>query len=430
MSENPQEKKENNPILTNVDDHNIEPYVLFNYSIRSPQTKDSYFRRLRTFFEYAKIEGNSFREKCNNFVEWGHQYPNQAVKLIFEFLQFQKQRVERKDITSGTLKNYQKTIKSFCEMTDVLVPWKKIIKGLPRGKRFADDRAPTLEEIQKIVEYPDRRIKPIVCVMASSGIRVGAWDYLKWGHVIPIFNNDDKTDIIAAKLRVYADEDDEYYTFISSEAYLLLKCWVDFREKSGEKITNESWIMRTLWNSEKIERITKKKNDISNPEKLSSVGIKRLIERALWTQNLRTKINSNSKRYEFQTDHGFRKFFKTRCEIGGMKPINIEKLMGHSVGISDSYYRATEHELLDDYLKVIRNLIISNEIADKIRTRENEIDNVELKSMIAKKGNEILILQEQSEYNKDTIAALSDRIAELIEDIQHLKNISGKQITD
>lgn len=125
MVQNPPENKENKPLLTNMDDPDIEPYVLFNYSIRSPQTKDSYFRRLRTFFEYAKIEGNSFRDKCNNFVELGHQYPNQAIKLIFEFLQFQKQRVDDKDITSGTLKNYQKTIKSFCEMADVLVPWKK-----------------------------------------------------------------------------------------------------------------------------------------------------------------------------------------------------------------------------------------------------------------------------------------------------------------
>ena len=33
-----------------------------------------------------------------------------------------------------------------------------------------------------------------------------------------------------------------------------------------------------------------------------------------------------------------------------MKPINIEKLMGHSIGISGSYYRATENELLEDYV--------------------------------------------------------------------------------
>jgi hypothetical protein len=54
-------------------------------------------------------------------------------------------------------------------------------------RRYADDPAPTPQEICKITEYPDRCIKPIVYIMASSGIRVGAWDYLlQWGHITPI----------------------------------------------------------------------------------------------------------------------------------------------------------------------------------------------------------------------------------------------------
>jgi hypothetical protein len=65
-------------------------------------------------------------------------------------------------------------IKTFCEVTDVMIPWKKITRGLPRVKRYADDRAPTIEEIGKIIEYPDRRIKPIIYTMATSGIRLGA----------------------------------------------------------------------------------------------------------------------------------------------------------------------------------------------------------------------------------------------------------------
>jgi hypothetical protein len=60
----------------------------------------------------------------------------------------------------------------FCDVTDITIQWKKITRGLPKGKRYADDRAPTLEEIHKIIEYPDRRMKPIVYTMASSGIRV------------------------------------------------------------------------------------------------------------------------------------------------------------------------------------------------------------------------------------------------------------------
>lgn len=74
-----------------------------------------------------------------------------------------------------------------------------------------------------------------------------------------------------------------------------------------------------------------------------------------------SRLESVKRRHEFQTDHGFRKWFKTRCELAGMKPINIEKLMNHSIGISSSYYRATEGELLEDYLKAVEVLTISQE---------------------------------------------------------------------
>jgi integrase len=78
--------------------------------------------------------------------------------------------------------------------------------------------------------------------------------------------------------------------------------------------------------------------------------------------------NEKKRRHEFSV-HGFRKYFKTKCETGGMKPINIEILMGHSTGISDSYYRPTEAELLDDYKKVV-DLLTINE-PEKLRAEEH-----------------------------------------------------------
>ena len=34
-------------------------------------------------------------------------------------------------------------------------PKRFVNKGIPRGKSTAEDRAPTIEEIQKLLEYPD-----------------------------------------------------------------------------------------------------------------------------------------------------------------------------------------------------------------------------------------------------------------------------------
>ena len=209
--------------------------------------------------------------------------------------------------------------------------------------------------------------------MASSGIRVGAWDHLKWSHVSPIIK-DGK--LLASKINVYAGEDDEYITFITPEAYLSLESWIKYRSNCGEHVTKDSWVMRDLWNAAKLPK-KEEKGKINEPIKLQSVGIRRLVERALWAQGIRTELESGKRRHEFQTDHGFRKWYKTQCEIAGMKPINIEKLMGHSVGISDSYYRATERELLDDYLKAVPILTIGSEhrLQNQIRKIEEDTRN-------------------------------------------------------
>jgi hypothetical protein len=45
-----------------------------------------------------------------------------------------------------------------------------------------------------------------------------------------------------------------------------------------------------------------------------------------------------------------------------MKPINIETLLSHNIGISDSYYHPIENELLEDYLKSIDMLTINDEV--------------------------------------------------------------------
>jgi len=66
-----------------------------------------------------------------------------------------------------------------------------------------------------------------------------------------------------------------------------------------------------------------------------------------------------------------------------MKPINVEILMGHSVGLSDSYYRATESELMEDYLKAIELLTINEEyrLRNKVvilEVEKSRIDQLEL----------------------------------------------------
>jgi len=275
-------------------------------------------------------------------------------------------------------------------MNDIHVKWKKITTGLPKERKYAEDRAPTIDEIQKLIEYPDRRIKAIIFTMISSGIRLGAWDDLKYKHIKPIIQNGN---IVAAKIIVYAGSDEQYYSFISAEAYQALDEWMDFRKKSGEKIIDESWLMRNLWDV--TTPTGGPRGLISLPKKLKYSGVKSLIERALRAQGIRTKLEEGKKRYPFPADHGFRKFFKTRCEIAGMKSINIENLMNHSIGVSNSYYRPQEKELLGDYLKAVEHLTIKENNSSK--EIEKGVVEERIKAIEEKYNNNVNLLREEME---------------------------------
>jgi hypothetical protein len=365
-------------------------------------------------------------DRCRAFVQNATKDNGWAFRNIITFLQVQKDRIDRKEITGSTIRNYVKAIKLFTEMNDIFISWKRITRGLPKGRKAADDRAPTIEEIRKIVEYPDRRIKPIVYTMVSSGIRLGAWDYLKWGHITPMYRNgsngNSDDDIIAAKLIVYAGEEEQYFTFMSSEAYRAVADWMGFREKSGEKITVDSWIMRNLWDN----RITKGKGWATIPKKLKPSGVKALVENAIWTQGLRSKLPDGKRRHEFQADHGFRKFFKTHAEQV-MKPINVEVLMSHSTGVSDSYYKPIEKILLEDYLKAVELLTINT---DKVTlqkqiaelTEKNKEENYIIKGKLSEKEKEIELLRQRDSMNSEAISKLSDELMAISARLQELEN--------
>ena len=132
------------------------PYFLFRYSIRTESTRKYYERRIKKFFDFIDFALDATIEKrCNLFAQKGKVDNNWAIVHIIKFLQYEKERVKKGDITAATLRNFVKSIKLYCEMSDVIISWKKITRGLPRARQASNDRAPTIEEIQQLVEYPE-----------------------------------------------------------------------------------------------------------------------------------------------------------------------------------------------------------------------------------------------------------------------------------
>jgi hypothetical protein len=62
-----------------------------------------------------------------------------------------------------------------------------------------------------------------------------------------------------------------------------------------------------------------------------------------------------------------------------MKLLNVKMLMGHDTGLEKSYYKPSEKELLEDYLKVVDLLTINEEsrLKGKVETLTIEKSKIE-----------------------------------------------------
>lgn len=387
--------------------------TVFKYALKAPESKRQYPKRFKVFLDFLKIPGDLVTQ-AKEFLSQARENPAWAQDSFMRFIMYQIERAKSGAIAESTISNYYKASKLFCEMNELPINWRRIAKGIPRGRRAANDRIPTLEEIHKLLEYPDRRLKPIIFTMISSGIRIGAWDTLQWKHITSIRNN--SGEIIAAKLVVYPGDQEEYYSFITPEAYNSLKEWIDFRSGYGEKITEESWVMRDIWQTTNVTYGTKW-GLATSPKKLHSSAIKRLIERALWEQGVRKPLAKGKNRHEWKAAHGFRKYYKTRAEQT-MRPANVELTMGHDIGVSKSYYKPTEKEILEDYLKAVDDLCI---YATNNKNLENKI-----KVLNERNENNEYIIRSRLEEKDDALSALSDQVMKLMDEIQELKRNSGK----
>jgi len=379
------------------------PLTVFTYAMKAAESKRQYPKRFKVFLDFLKIEGD-LETQAKNFIFKAKEDTMWAQQSLMRFIMFQIERAKNGEIAESTIKNYYKATKLFCEMNDLTLSWKKISRGIPRGRDAANDRIPTIEEIRKLLEYPDRRIKPIIYTMISSGIRIGAWDTLQWKHITPFKNN--KGEVIAAKLIVYPQDQDEYYCFITPEAYNSLKEWMDFRTSYGEKITGESWVMRDIWQTTNV-MYGAKWGLATLPRKLHSSAIKRLIERALWEQGIRKPLPKGKNRHEWKTAHGFRKYYKTRSEQV-MRPVNVELTMGHDIGISKSYYKPSEKDILQDYVNAVDLLSINTTNNKELENRINDLTEKqdEIAAMKIKHEKEMKDMRQEMKQQHNKVFSL------------------------
>lgn len=367
-------------MLTMDDIDDIPPMVILTAGLKSKGARRSYVRMLKRFFDSLGLVG-TLDEQTQEFITRAKRNPNWATTVIIKFLP--TDRLENGTMSQSTVANYVKPIKLLCEIYEVQLPWKKKILRFVPSTSPADDRCPSLEELLSLVKYNNPRVRSFVLVMSSCGMSVEAWEYLRWGHIQPQ-ERDGK--ILAAKVDVNVGKRStrkrrQYYTYITPEAYFVVKEWMDYRASCGEKIDKESWVMRDTWQTTNIPHGNggNVKGLATCPTKISYSGLLKIIDRAYWTQGLRQPLSDGKKRHPWKLTHGFRKWFKTRTELAGMKTLFVERLMGHDTGLAESYFKPDE--LLEDYLKAVPSLTIENSLDQATVVEERLQAHIEIQQL-------------------------------------------------
>jgi hypothetical protein len=121
--------QQDNHYHNNNSNSKLSPYSRFIYALNAPESKRQYPTRFQVFLDFLKLDGLTIEEKANKFYDLIVGPDDDNVRgrrewlesQLIGFFTLQNSRVEKGEISAGTIKNYYKPVKLFCEMNNVLV---------------------------------------------------------------------------------------------------------------------------------------------------------------------------------------------------------------------------------------------------------------------------------------------------------------------
>jgi integrase len=313
------------------------PYHKFINAIKSEETKEEYRRCLLRYLSHYKTTLEDMLTLPIADIE------NMLVDYLLN--------LRKQDLSSSYINMNFCALKLYYFMNDVRINKEKIGKYLGESKKKNVDRSYTHPEIKSLIDIADLRLKVVISILASTGMRIGALPPLKLSHL------EKKSDVY--KFKIYENTKDESICFCSPECAKYIDSYLDFRTRSGEHLDDKehTYLIREQFDINDIEQIRKQGRSIARDSianMLYSLAIK---------SGLR-KVNhqfTGRERKPVPLAHGFRKFFTTQLINAKVNPEIREMLLGHSIGLASAYYKPTEDEMLEEYMKAADNLTINEE---------------------------------------------------------------------
>jgi len=334
-----------------------------------------------------------------------------------------KSPVTKASLRYATRSQYLAAIMTFYDLNEVILNKKKIYRYLGEEERPIENRGYTTEEIAKMLEVCDERVKALILFLASTGVRIRAIVDLKLEDLVSIPAPD------LYQVKVYSDTKESYFTFSTPEAAKAINTYLSYRERYGEKLTPKSPAFRDQFD----------RNDpasVYNVQPLKLRTVERLISRAVEKSGIRTvqrMTEPYSKkgriRKNIRLTAGFRKFFDTQLIYADVKPAIKEMFMGHSIGLDDHYFKPGENDVLEEYLKAVDMLTINEEHRLKrkvdeltIKTRDSEYI---ITAKLQEKDEQVKTVTEQLNMMQSQMQALISTLGNMDE---KNKNTFAKQL--
>jgi integrase len=301
-----------------------------------------------------------------------------------------------KKLAPCTVTSYISPIVHFYEMNNFTLHWKRLKKFKAKHYSVVEDKPYTIEQIKTLLDVATLRDKCIILLMCSAGLRRGAFQYLRIRDIQKI----EKYSIY--QIRVYKREQEQYTTFCTPECARYIDQYLEWRQRLGEKLKPSSPLFRI-----EFDTVT----EINVPKSVSSHIVAFSVYKLLHSTGVRAQTGDHTQRTELMQCHGFRKFFKTSCIQAGMNPLYSEYVMGHRSGLTKSYFKPTDTELLEGndkalgYVSAINDLTINEEFrlrnkVDELTKKKGEIElmeikhNQEIEAMRAQMSQIILMIQQ------------------------------------
>jgi integrase len=307
----------------------------------------------------------------------GSEATNYAIQIIDKSVGDFTER----GLASKTVNSYFYAMRGFLRFEDIELPADKLKNKVVRPRICIEsyDRAPTIDEVRRIVSHaPGARLKALILILASSGIRVGEAVNLKVGN----FDFDSKpTKVMVGP---FTKTRQQRVTFITEEATNALKDYL------GGRINDRNSPVFLRPDGQPVTKTALRKQAM------------RVIEKA----GLMRKRTEDSYTNEIHV-HCFRKFFKTRLTNAQMPDPTVEMLLGHMNQNDRSYFRATDEELAEAYTKSESALTIFSVepkgLSDKLDWVKEKHD-LEIEKLRQEK-------EEQTKRQEDRIRELESKLA-------------------